>query len=63
MTLVRVIKFDCFDPDVQLLKIEDWLDGEMAAEYKREYEFRSEIYDTIHKWFDLDYHGEPTEEN
>ena len=63
LTLVRVIKFDCFDPDVQLLKIEDWLDGEMVAEYKREYEFESEIFDAIHKWFDLDYHGEPTEEN
>lgn len=58
LTLVRIIKFDCFDPDIQLITIEDQLDGKMIAEYKCEYKFGSEEYDMISKWFDLDYHGE-----
>ena len=62
LTLVRVIRFDCFDPNIQSVTIEDWLDGKMAAEYQREYKFDSEEYDLISQWFDLDYHGEPKEE-
>lgn len=63
LTLVRIIKFDYFDPDIQLTTIEDWLDGKMVAEYKQECRFGSEEYDMLSNWFDLDYHGEPTEEN
>ena len=63
LTLARAIKFDCFDQNIQSVMIEDWLDGEMVAEYQRECEFGSEEYDMLSNWFDLDYHGEPKEEN
>ena len=61
LILVREIYIDF----TQLIIVEDLVDGQMVEVYREEWEEKDEgdVLDVLFKWSDLDYHGEPTEEN
>ncbi|MBD5118931.1 MAG: hypothetical protein HDT37_07465 [Clostridiales bacterium] len=61
LVLVREIYLDF----TKMIVVKDLMDGQMAEVHREEWEEKDEgdVLDVLYKWDNLDYHGEPTEEN
>lgn len=62
LILVREIEHDF----TEMIVVRDLIDGQMVEVYREEWDGEkdeNDVLDELHKWNDLDYHGETTEEN
>ena len=61
LLLVREINLDF----TKLIVVKELMDGQVVEVYREEWEEKDEgdVLDVLHRWNNLDYHGESTEEN